>query len=156
MDVSNNPSKEAKGASNYLWENTDKLSQALDWLQQYYDENKDVFKDEDEFKTNFRYDERSPMQKQVLDIFFRQLNSNKNPVEKTSYDDLTGNIEATVSEPTQSDDLFWWQLDKEQEVTPTETTKQENVSSDVIKTEEKKEDKPEKRNMAEYFKSKWL
>ena len=107
-------------------------------LEKFYNENPDLFANEEEFKKNFHYDERSPMQQALVQGFRNKKQMEPTKPEDTNSDifwEIAGEIETSPDEWTERDALVWWGSVAEAPK-QTDTTKEiETVKKDIAKRE---------------------
>ena len=79
-------------------------------LEKFYNENPDLFANEEEFKKNFHYDERSPMQQAVVQGFRNKKQMEPTKPENSNEDifwEVAWEVETTPDKDTERDALVW-------------------------------------------------
>jgi len=76
-------------AVDYQDDRIERLLEITKNLENFYNENPDLFKNEEEFKKNFHFNERSPLQQGVLQGFFNK------------------NVAGTATPADTNEDIFW-------------------------------------------------
>ena len=108
-------------------------------LEKFYNENPDLFANEEEFKKNFHFDERSPMQKTLLEGFWKNNEMQKTKPEDTNSDifwDTAGEAETSPDKWTERDALVWWGSVAEEPKKPETPTLPETKKTDAEKAQE--------------------
>lgn len=124
----------------------ERLIEITNNLEHFYNENPDLFQNEEEFKKNFHFDERSPLQQGVLQGFFNKKNE---PAEATISEDTNddifwdtaGDVETAPESWTDRDSLVWPGSVAEMPKWPDTKSAEENIKKDKAKRELEEADK---------------
>ena len=107
-------------------------------LEKFYNENPDLFANEEEFKKNFHYDERSPMQQALVQGFRNKKQMEPTKPEDTNSDifwEIAGEVETSPDEWTERDALVWWGSAAEEPKQTDLTKESETIKKDKAKWE---------------------
>lgn len=106
-------------------------------LEKFYNENPDLFANEEEFKKNFHYDERSPMQQALVQGFRNKKQMEPTKPENSNEDifwEVAWEIE-TPNKDTERDALVWGGSVAEAPKQTDTTKESETVKKDMAKRE---------------------
>jgi len=126
-------------AIDYEDDRIERLLEITSNLEKFYKENPDLFANEEEFKKNFHFDERSPMQKTLLEGFWKNNEMQKTKPEDTNSDifwDTAGEAETSPDKGTERDTLVWGGSVAEEPKKPETSTLPETKKTDAEKAQE--------------------
>lgn len=124
-------------AIDYEDDRIERLLEITNNLEKFYNENPDLFKNEEEFKKNFHYDERSPMQQALVQGFRNKKQMEPTKPENSNEDifwEIAWEIE-TNDKGTERDALVWGGSVAEAPKQTDTTKESETVKKDMAKRE---------------------
>lgn len=123
----------------------ERLLEITNNLEEFYKENPDLFKNEEEFKKNFHFDERSWLQQALLSGFWKNKDKETPTATADTNEDIfwetAGDTETTPENWTERDDLVWPGSVADIPNQPDIKSAEENIKKDKAKRELEEADK---------------